>query len=136
MPYKGTKKNSPNAKQKQRLNLETNLYDRIERLARSRGIINPRNGDGNRSKLIELAVDSFDLFSRTYPESLPYPQEIIYLLDELERAIADKDLSKLESLLPRIIQNREYLESWGAEVAMEDAIADGTIKLPNNSYIV
>lgn len=126
MPYKS----------KRPLNLETDLYNRIERLARSRGIINPRNGDGNRSKLIELAVNSFDLFSRTYPESLPYPQEIIYLLDELESAIADKDLSKLESLLPRIIQNREYLESWGAGVAMEDAIAEGVIKTKDDSWIV
>ena len=136
MPYRGTKKRNPSAKSKERMNIEKDLYEELEMLARSRGLINKRNGDGNRSELIRLAVDSFKLFSRTYPERLPYPQELIYLLSRLDEAIASQDLKTLQSLQSRIQQNIEYLESWGAKVAMEEAVAEGVIKTKNGSWIV
>lgn len=136
MPYKGTKKRNPSVKPKKRLEIEESLYDQLEIIAKSRGLINPRNGDGNRSELIRLAVDSFKLFSRTYPEQLPYPQELIYLLSQLDEAIASQDMKTLQSLQSRIQQNIEYLESWGAEVAYKEAIAEGVIKTKNGSYIV
>ncbi len=67
MPAKGTAKLNPKGKRPgTQMEIPNELYNEWERLAISYNIINPRNGKGNRTKLIELATRAFKVFSRYY----------------------------------------------------------------------
>lgn len=105
MPAKGTRKRNPKGKSPTTpMALPNDLYQEIERLAVMRGLINPRNGMGNRTKLIELAIDAFKAFSRSHPDNLPYPQALIV---EMELAVASGDTKWQPHL--------DYLYSWSIE---------------------
>lgn len=111
MPAKGTKKKNPKQTiARSSVFLPNDLYDEIERLAAIHGILNPRNKQGNRTKLIELAVMAFKLFSRHYhTDSMPYPE----LAEYLQRKVLEGDQSAQEHL--------DCLESWSTTIA-EDVI--------------
>jgi hypothetical protein len=112
------------------------LYDRIEQIASTRHVIGSRASRiRTREDLSNLAVDAFNLFSRTYDDSLPYPQELVYLLIEINRAITDKNWEELEELQAKIDANIEYLESWSASVALDEVIAEGGVIRVGSSYI-
>lgn len=124
MPSKGTQKKNPKGKHPTtQMALPNELYEEIERLAVMRDLINPRNGNGNRTKLIELAIDAFKAFSRSYPDNLPYPQALIV---EMELAVASGD----ERWQPHL----DYLYSWSIEQTQVE-IADGVIEA-GDSWIV
>ena len=124
MPAKGTRKRNPKGKRPfTRMEIPDDLYEEIERLAVMRDLINPRNGNGNRTKLIELAINAFKAFSRSYPDNLPYPQALIA---EMELAVASGDTKWQPHL--------DYLYSWSVEQTQEE-IADDVIKV-GDSWIV
>ena len=113
------------------------LYDRIEQIASTRHMIGSRASRiRTREDLSNLAVDAFNLFSRTYDDSLPYPQELVYLLIEINRAIADKNWERLEELQGKVEANIDYLESWSANVALAEVVAEGGVTKVGASYIV
>lgn len=112
------------------------LYDRIEQIANKRRMIGSRASRiCTREALSNLAVDAFELFSRTYDDSLPYPQELIYLFIEINRAIANNNWERLQELQEKVRANIEYLESWSASVALSEVVAEGVTKV-GGSYIV
>lgn len=113
------------------------LYDRIEQIASKRHMIGSRASRiCTREALSNLAVDAFELFSRTYDDSLPYPQELIYLLIEINRAIVNKNWERLEKLQEKIEANIEYLESWSASVTLAELVAEGGVTKVGTLYIV
>jgi hypothetical protein len=125
MPAKGTRKiNAKGKRPGTQMEIPNELYEEIERLASTHGLINPRNGKGNRTKLIELAVTAFKTFGRSYPDAMPYPQALIV---EMEQAIAQGD--------DRWQPHLNYLYSWSVEQAQAE-MADGVIEVKGGSYIV
>jgi hypothetical protein len=126
MPAKGTRKLKPKGKRSEtQMALPNELYDEIERLAAVHDLINPRNGKGNRTKLIEMAVRAFKLFCRQYnTDSMPYPQK---LADYLIRRANEGDEEAQQHL--------DYLESWSTERSYEEVLAESTVKI-RDSYIV
>ena len=107
------------------LKLSKELYDKAEELARELGMINPRNRAGNRTRVIELALRSIQVFGRHYlADSMPYPQNIA---DYLIRKAQEGDEEALELW--------QYLKSWSTEIAMDEMTAEGTRKI-GDSWIV
>lgn len=124
MPAKGTRKANPKGKRPEtQMALPNDLYDEIERLAIAYDLINPRNGQGNRTKLIELVILSFKTFGRSYPDAMPYPQSLIV---EMEKAVLEGD--------KRWQPHLDYLYSWSVEQTQEE-LADGVTKV-GDSWIV
>ena len=119
--YRAPKKKGPTKS----LKLPKELYDKAEELAREMGLINPRNQAGNRTKVIELALRSIQVFGRHYlTDSMPYPQNIA---DYLVRKAQEGDEEAFELW--------QYLKSWSTEITMAEMIAEGTQKV-GDSYIV
>jgi hypothetical protein len=126
MPAKGTRKLKPKGKRSEtQMALPNELYDEIERLAVVHDLINPRNGKGNRTKLIEVAVRAFKLFCRQYNmDSMPYPQKLAdYLIRKANKGDEEAQV------------HLDYLESWSTERSYEEVLAESTVKI-RNSYIV
>lgn len=126
MPAKGTRKRNPKGKAPQvQMGLPKGLYEELERLAIVHNLINPRNGQGNRSKIIELATRAFKVFSRYYStDTMPYPEK---LADYLVRRAREGDAEAQEYL--------DYLQSWSVERNHEELLSEGVIKA-KDSYIV
>lgn len=102
--------------------------EKAEELARKLLIINPRTGNGNRSQLVERAIASF---SKTYPYCIPKQNELrLWLLGISHRADIPPDVRETAQTFA------DYLESWGIEQNLEEAIAEGVIKTPDGSWIV
>lgn len=124
MPAKGTKKQNSQAIARSSVFLPNDLYDEIERLAAIHGILNPRNKQGNRTRLIELAVMAFKLFCRYYhADSMPYPEK---LAGYLHQKVLEGDQEAQEHL--------DYLESWSTIRETQELMAEGVIKV-GDSYI-
>jgi hypothetical protein len=126
MPTKGTRKINPKGIQpRQHVSIPKELHEELERLAVVHGLINPRNQEGNRSKLIELATRAFRVFCRYYStDTMPYPEK---LADYLVRRARDGDTEAQEHL--------DYLESWSVKQSYDELVAESTIKL-GDSYIL
>lgn len=125
MPAKGTKKRNPQTIARSSVFLPNDLYNEIERLAAIHGILNPRNGQGNRTKLIELAVMAFKLFCRYYhTDSMPYPEN---LCRYLHQKVVEGDQEAQEHL--------SYLESWSSVQQMQELMTEGIVKV-GEDYIV
>ncbi|HLO51422.1 MAG TPA: hypothetical protein VK211_23620 [Kamptonema sp.] len=92
--------------------IDESLYVKLEAIALKHNLINHRNGAGDRSALIKLAIRSFELYSREYGDGLTYPRKLTDLLISLEEAIANKDWDSATALETRITEARKYLESW------------------------
>lgn len=126
MPAKGTSKRNPSGKRPEtQMALPNELYIEIERLAVVHELINPRNGKGNRTKLIEMAIRAFRVFCRQWNmDAMPYPQK---LADYLIRRVTEGDKEAQEHL--------DYLESWSVQQSYEELVAEEAIKT-KDSYIV
>jgi len=126
MPAKGTHKRNPKGKRPAtKMEVPNDLYDEIERLAVVNGLINLRNGKGNRTKLIEMAVRAFKIFCRQWSmDTMPYPQK---LADYLIRRAKEGDEEAQDHL--------DYLESWSVERSHKEILTEGVIKV-GDSYIV
>lgn len=114
MPAKGTRKRKPNPTPSTHLKISIDLYDELEKVAKANGIINPRNGQGNRIKMIERLFAQLPIFSQAKAliglsiEHLP-PEKV---------AIAESVLLKLEDL--------------EIEQAYEEARTDGDLPEPKS----
>lgn len=95
MPAKGTKKKNPAGKQPRKpVDLPVGLYDAIDKLGRANGIINPRNGQGNRSQVIDRLLKILLIFSK----AKAVIKTAIEHLPEKEKAIAESVLLDFEEL--------------------------------------
>lgn len=95
MPAKGTRKKNPKGKQLRKpVDLPVGLYDAIDRLGRANGIVNPRNGQGNRSQVIARLLKILPVFSK----AKAIIKTGIKYLPEKERATARSVLLELEEL--------------------------------------
>lgn len=126
MPAKGTKKKKPREiPARSPVFLPDDLYEEIERLAAVHGILNPRNKQGNRTKLIELAIMAFKLFCRYYhTDSMPYPEN---LCRYIYRKALEGDQEAQEHL--------SYLESWSSVQQMQELMTEDIVKV-GEDYIV
>lgn len=103
------------------------MNELMEALARQFNLMNVRTGEGNRSKLLEMAVLALKVFGRSYPDNMPYPQALIL---EMELAVAKGDT--------RWEKHLDYLYSWSAEHDLTDQLSEQVIKIESNgdtSYI-
>lgn len=95
MPTKGSRKKNPKGKEvRHHVTLPAPLYDALEQLGTSNGIVNPRNGQGNRTRVIERLFAMLPVFSQAkcaLELTLEY-------LPEKERAIAEAVILQLEEL--------------------------------------
>lgn len=131
MPPKGYKKPSTGrSRPNLNLTLSKQCQDLLSAIAIDQELINPRNGEPNKSKAVETAALAYKLFRRTYPDRLPYPQALLHTLYQIQQSNGDTS-----HLLEQIQEHIEYIESWGAEVAMNEMIAEGVIKTKDGSYI-
>jgi hypothetical protein len=104
MPAKGTKKSNPTGKQSRKpVDIPQALYDALEVSARERGLINLRNGQGNRTKLIE---EMFQQMSYLDKAKAFYSQIKEYALD------ADADAALIQKAVVDILFP---LGLWGEE---------------------
>ncbi|MBD0345970.1 MAG: hypothetical protein ICV63_14340 [Coleofasciculus sp. Co-bin14] len=105
MPAKGTKKKNPTGKRPQtQIGLPTELYDALDTLGRVNGIVNPRNGHGNRTKVIERLFAQLPVFSKAkiaieillegHPQAREYAEAILTELEDLEIEQAYEDYIK------------------------------------------
>lgn len=126
MPARGTRKANPKGKAPQvQVGLNKELYDELERLAVAHDLINPRNGQGNRTKIIELTTRAFRVFCRYYStDTMPYPEK---LADYLVRRVREGDTEAQEHL--------NYLESWSVQRSYDEMVTEGAIKV-KDSYII
>ena len=110
MPAKGTRKKNPKGKTPQvQIGLSKDLYDELDVLGRANGIINPRNGNGNRTKVIEKLFAQLPVFSRAkvaiemlleeHPQGREYAESALVELKNLEIEQAYEE-AKIEGDLP------------------------------------
>lgn len=128
MPPKGYKKqNGGRSRPKLNLTISTEAQELLNAIALDQMLT--RDGKPNKSQAVETAVLAYKLFRRTYPESLPYPQALLDTLYKIQQNKGDAS-----ELLDRIQEHVNYLESWGAEVSMNEMLAEGVMKV-RDSYI-
>lgn len=110
MPAKGTRKRNPKGKAPQvQMGLSKKLYDALDSLGKVNGITNPRNGQGNRTKVIERLFAQLPVFSRAkvaiemllegYPQAKEYAEAVLIELEDLEIEQAYEE-AKIEGDLP------------------------------------
>ena len=111
MPSKGTRKRNPKGKAPQaQIGLSRELYDELERLGKANNIINPRNGDGNRTRVIERLFAQLPVFSQAKaviemsmehlpPEKQAIAETVLMRLDDLEIEQAYEE-AQIEGDLP------------------------------------
>jgi hypothetical protein len=124
---RGAKRNPTGRTKKDHIQVSPDAYSKAEELAKSFGIINPRTGNGNRAQLVERAIAALSL---VHPKYLPKQNELMLWL--LKIANSDE--------IPTLIKEEaetwaDYLESWGIEQNLEEAIAEGAIKTKGGSWI-
>lgn len=117
MPAKGTSKRNPKGKAPQaQMGLSRELYDALDNLGRTNGIINPRNGQGNRTKVIEKLFAQLPVFSKAktaielllsgHPQAQEYAESVLIDLEDLEIEQAYEE-AKIEGDLPK-----PSLDAW------------------------
>lgn len=95
MPAKGTRKKKPKGKAPQaQLGLPIELYNALDALGRANKIINPRNGRGNRTKVIERLFAQLPVFGKAktaiemliydHPQAKEYAKSVLIDLEDLE----------------------------------------------------
>lgn len=95
MPAKGTRKRNPKGKTPQvQMGLSKELYDELDKLGKASGIINPRNGNGNRTRVIEKLFAQLPVFSKAKaaiemlldgcPQAKEYAESVLIELENLE----------------------------------------------------
>jgi hypothetical protein len=94
MPAKGTRKKNPNPTPSTHLKISLDLHDRLDKTGRANGIINPRNGQGNRHEVIERLFAQLPVFSR----AKAVLELCIEHLPPDKQAIAESVLLELEDL--------------------------------------
>lgn len=110
MPAKGTRKRKPNPTPSTHIKISIDLYDELEKVAKANGIINPRNGQGNRIKVIERLFAQLPVFSQAKavvelsiehlpPEKAAIAESILLKLEDLEIEQVYED-AKIEGDLP------------------------------------
>lgn len=111
MPAKGTRKQKPNPTPSTHIKIPIDLYDELEKVAKANGIINPRNGQGNRIKVIERLFAQLPIFSQAKaliemsvehlpPEKAVIAELVLFKLEELEIEQAYKEV-RVEGDLPK-----------------------------------
>jgi len=126
MPRKGTKKSNPTGRTKPRVTLTPHqqVVDLLSKVAFDEQFKNPRNGKVNITQAVEHIALIYRAYSRFYPKDMPFPQSLCaYLLKRV--AAGDKEAQN----------HLDYIESWGIERDVREAIAGGAIKVGDN-YIV
>lgn len=124
---RGAKRNPTGRTKTDRIPVSPKANKSAEELARKLGFINPRSGGGNRSDLVERAIASL---YKHYPYCIPKQNQLMLWLLEL----CDRDD------IPSAVREQaetwaDYLETWGIEQNLEEAISDEVIKI-GSSYIV
>lgn len=110
MPAKGTRKRNPKGKTPQaQMGLSKDLYDALDNLGRANGIVNPRNGQGNRTKVIERLFAQLPVFSKAktaiemllsgHPQAKEYAESVLIDLEGLEIEQAYEE-ARMEGDLP------------------------------------
>lgn len=126
MPRKGTKKSKPTGRTKPRITLTPHqqVLDLLNKVAFDQDFWNPRSGGLNITQAVEHMALVYRAYFRIYPEDMPFPQSLCaYLL----KRVAAGDEEAQEHL--------DYIESWGIERDVREAIAEGAIKV-GDSYII
>ena len=126
MPRKGTKKSNPTGRTKPRVTLTPHqqVLDLLNKVAFDQDLWNPRSGGLNITQAVEHVTLVYRAYSRFYPEDMPFPQSLCaYLLKRV--AAGDKEAQ----------EHLNYIESWGIERDVREAIAEGAIKVGDN-YVV
>ncbi|MHC5939266.1 hypothetical protein [Nostoc sp.] len=127
MPPKGHKKSDGGrSRPRANLTLSQQCQDLLDRIATDEQLINPRTGTPNKSQAVEVAALAYRLFRRTYPDNLPYPQSLLHILFQLVPYLEAK--GDAGEMVVQIHQHIDYLESWGADVALDEMIGEGVIK--------
>lgn len=126
MPAKGTRKRKPVPKKKRKtLGTTEDVWEELERLAVIHGLINPRNGEGNRCAVLRLAIHTLKVWGRYYHnDSMPQPHALV---SYLHRRVEAGDEEAQEHL--------DYLESWSSLQNFKDSVTEGIIEV-KDSYIV
>lgn len=110
MPTKGTRKRNPKGKAPQvQMGLPIDIYDALAELGRVNGIINPRNGQGNRTRVIERLFAQLPVFSQAkvaiemllenHPQAKEYAESVLIDLEGLGIEQAYEE-AKIEGNLP------------------------------------
>jgi len=111
MPAKGTHKLNPRGKRPEtQMALPNELYDKLDRLGRANGIINPRTGNGNRTKVIERLFAQLPVFSKAKavielclehlpPDKQAIAESVLLELEDLEIEQAYEE-ARIEGSLP------------------------------------
>lgn len=110
MPAKGTCKRNPKGKAPQvQMGLSKELYNALDELGRANGIVNPRNGQGNRTRVIERLFAQLPVFSKAkvaiqmllegYPQAKEYAESVLIDLEDLEIEQVYKE-ARIEGDLP------------------------------------
>lgn len=110
MPAKGTRKRNPKGKRPAtKMEIPNELYDALERLGRTNGVLNPRNGQGNRTKVIERLFAQLPVFSRAkvaiemllsgHPQAKEYAESVLIDLEDLQIEQAYEE-ARIENVLP------------------------------------
>ena len=95
MPARGRPKRNPTGKAPQiQIGLKKELYDALDKLGKANNIVNPRNGAGNRTRVIERLFAILPAFSQA---KAVIEMSLEYLPPD-ELAIANSVLLKLEEL--------------------------------------
>lgn len=110
VPAKGTCKRNPKGKRLEtQMALPNELYDALEQLGKANGIVNPRNGQGNRTRVIEKLFAQLPVFSRAkvaiqmlldgHPQAKEYAEAALIDLEDLEIEQAYEE-ARIEGALP------------------------------------
>ena len=109
MPAKGTRKKKPAPTPSTHIKVSLELHDRLERLGRVNGILNPRTGKGNRTQVIEKLFAQLPVFSQAkiaiemllaqHPKAQEYAETVLIKLEDLEIVYEVKkvDTSRINS---------------------------------------
>lgn len=113
MPRKGTKKSNPTGRTKPRVTLTPHqqVLDFLNKVAVDQYFWNPRSGKLNITQAVEHMALVYRAYSRFYPKDMPFPQSLCHYL--LQRVAAGDEEAE---------QHLEYIESWGVEQDMREAI--------------
>lgn len=126
MPRKGTKKIKATGRTKPRVTLTPHqqVLDLLNKVAFDQDFWNPRSGGLNITQAVEHMALVYRAYSRFYPEDMPFPQSLCAYL--LKRVVAGDEEAQ---------EHLNYIESWGIERDVREAIAPSAIKV-GDSYIV
>ena len=109
MPTKGTHKLNPQPTPSTHLKIPLTLHKELEGLGKANGIINPRNKQGNRIRVIERLLAQLPVFGRAkvaiqmllegHPQGQEYAEFVLIELEDLEIEQAYEE-ARIEGALP------------------------------------